>query len=1274
MGNDIEIRVKVANQTGTGLTAVNNSLDTLKQRANAAATAVSNLRAVADDISITATVDNQTRSEFTEIENSISALRAISDIDIRVGVDDQTTAGLAQIRSTLDAFVAANRWDIEVGLDDQTTAGFTGILASLSAVQAAGRTDLEVRLDDQTTAGFATLATAIGDLRAESPIRLDVTFDDQSGQVSDTARAVRQLSTDARNAATNLTTLTAQALTGSVALLRLAAAAEDAKQELDGLRSAASRAATAVGRLGERADSTDDRLLHLRRTTLDLSGDLDLLGDSSRYAGDGLRDLRGGLGSLTTSAGNASASLGGSGMGLRGQLIGVAAVLGATLLPTIGAVAPMLTGLAVVGGGAALAMDDLKEKVKQLKGPFEDWKKAAEKGLAPHTERAVKSLKTAMKELTPTLQLGAETFGSITERASEFVASPAFQTAFQRNAKMGVVWVEEFAGSIGKFTQAFLEFGTKSKPALDAWQELLGGFLDTGLPGMFAGLEQGIGGASEMMSGFASFLNEGILPALGKISGSFAEAFGPLIGEMLEGTGLALRGLATGFEYAMELAEPFAGVFADAIRATNEVMRIGTEVAGSLASALGGALVESMLEVIGIDTSKMGNGFRGLSNWVSENEGRIRGAFYAIAEGITSMVTVGISMLPQLWGAFRLTTEAVLLAVDGMVSGMAKAFGHLPVIGDKFKEANSNFDTFAEGFRGTLDKVGGGINRFVEEAVPRLSRVQLKLRVDEAEQNLRSIKEKLEDPALTKERRAKLSAEKGEAEAKLAAAKRELAAFDRSRADATLAADPRPFFGDAARVRGTRFSKKNVPIDAATSAFWSAVGGISGSVVGSAYINVYNRYIDNKAAKPFRAFGGPVQRRANGGEIQHFPNGGYVEGPGGPRSDSILATFASGATAMVSDTEYVIQSSAVKKYGLPLLDALNRGTLKLAGGGVTKSEAKARKETSHLLSVSRFGQMAGWRDSEIRNALGDPGSIEALVSALSQWRSNIQKATHGTTEVRLLRQLDATAKRLFSYQKQLDKVNSSLQKSKDRLEELQRAASQLRESIQNGVLASANITRNRQDGPVTTASIMAQLTGSRDKASSFAKALESLRRRGLASSLIEQIAEAGIDGGGLETASALMKASMSEIMQMNKLQSQVLDSAIAAGKTTADAVYGLQIKGSQELVKYWSDAAKTLTKAMDKLAAAMEKSVEKAWSGKATGGSSAPRRAGPAARGRSSASTSRSWSACRSGPACTPGPTPAACSSRPGPPCSTPPARAPASTGPRRPHAPTSPS
>ena len=67
----------------------------------------------------------------------------------------------------------------------------------------------------------------------------------------------------------------------------------------------------------------------------------------------------------------------------------------------------------------------------------------------------------------------------------------------------------------------------------------------------------------------------------------------------------------------------------------------------------------------------------------------------------------------------------------------------------------------------------------------------------------------------------------------------------------------------------------------------------------------------------------PPIKKAEGGYIKHFKPGGKVKGPGTSTSDSI--------PAMLSDGEYVVKASSVKKYGTGVMDALNAG--KFAKGG-----------------------------------------------------------------------------------------------------------------------------------------------------------------------------------------------------------------------------------------------------------------------------------------------------------------------------------------------------
>ncbi|WP_244164649.1 phage tail protein [Streptomyces silaceus] len=347
-----------------------------------------------------------------------------------------------------------------------------------------------------------------------------------------------------------------------------------------------------------------------------------------------------------------------------------------------------------------------------------------------------------------------------------------------------------------------------------------------------------------------------------------------------------------------------------------------------------------------------------------------------------------------------------------------------------------------------------------------------------------------------------------------------------------------------------------------------------------------------------------------GSAFKHgYADGGPVVGPGTGTSDDVFAPW-------LSNGEFVMKAAAVAKYGEKFMHLINEGRLdmpKFAKGGLTKaqkraaaqrkSEHEARKDAWSDLTVSHFGQLAGGRLSEIRRGLGDPDSRSSLVSSLNQWRSTIMKSTHGGTERHLLRQLDSYGKALLRHEKSLSTVTKSLEKAKSKLDDLKNSASQLRDSVKNNVLSSANITKGGADGaPITTASVMAGLTRSRDQASAFASALKGLRKKGLSKDLINQIAEAGIDGGGLQTAGALLGASKSEIASMNKLQRQIGSSASSAGKTAADSMYGSAIRNQTAVVKALTSQQKRLEKAMDKLAHTMEKAIERAFRRKATGG------------------------------------------------------------------------
>ncbi|WP_432019919.1 phage tail tape measure protein [Streptomyces sp. 1222.5] len=351
------------------------------------------------------------------------------------------------------------------------------------------------------------------------------------------------------------------------------------------------------------------------------------------------------------------------------------------------------------------------------------------------------------------------------------------------------------------------------------------------------------------------------------------------------------------------------------------------------------------------------------------------------------------------------------------------------------------------------------------------------------------------------------------------------------------------------------------------------------------------------------------------GKAFSYAGGGPVRGPGTGTSDDVPAPW-------LSNGEFVIKKASVDKYGEKFLHAINDGVFEKGGahyargGKVTKAQRKAREaakkakeeakrraeaeaEARHDawgdVTISHFGRMAGYKRSEFGNALGRPDSLGSLVSALNQWRGIIQKSFHGSTENRLLKQLDSAGKQLIKWEKQLTSVGKSLESAKDKLHSLKDAAAQLKDSVKSNLLSSANITRGAgPDSTTTLSSIKSGMRMSRDRVTAFAAALKQLRAKGFSKSIIQQVAEAGVDGGGLETAGALLQASASEVKSMNATQAEIEKAAKSAGKTAADAVYEKAIKEQTKRVKELEAQEKKLQKAMEKLTEKMEKVLEKA--------------------------------------------------------------------------------
>lgn len=146
---------------------------------------------------------------------------------------------------------------------------------------------------------------------------------------------------------------------------------------------------------------------------------------------------------------------------------------------------------------------------------------------------------------------------------------------------------------------------------------------------------------------------------------------------------------------------------------------------------------------------------------------------------------------------------------------------------------------------------------------------------------------------------------------------------------------------------------------------------------------------------------GGITRGGKGASGRGQADGGYIQGPGSGTSDSILARLSNG--------EYVMRASAVKKIGVPALNQMNRyaagGLVKFATGGpvdiglgTTYSSATSGYGTA--ASVAAAGQSILDAQRQITQATrGSRDAREGLTRAQREHRDSVRDAERATKDL-----------------------------------------------------------------------------------------------------------------------------------------------------------------------------------------------------------------------------------------------------------------------------------
>jgi LysM repeat protein len=258
----------------------------------------------------------------------------------------------------------------------------------------------------------------------------------------------------------------------------------------------------------------------------------------------------------------------------------------------------------------------------------------------------------------------------------------------------------------------------------------------------------------------------------------------------------------------------------------------------------------------------------------------------------------------------------------------------------------------------------------------------------------------------------------------------------------------------------------------------------------------------------------------------------------------------------------------------------------------TEDMHKARADLIGQVTLGMMSQIAGGVNPEILFSLGKPESQSSLIDTLYSLKGSIEGAGFDPGDQKwLMDKLMVVGEQELIQRTRLENVNAQLEAASSNLETLTGQFDQLQKSVADSIVGFGNITKIGKYGTNPNV-LINQLMGDVNKATQFASQLEQLKAMGLNGTMISDIANAGITGGGMATAASLLLATPDQIAQINQLQDQLVDQANRSGTTVAKSMYQAGIDAAQGLVDGLSSQQQEISDLMWKIAQSMELAIK----------------------------------------------------------------------------------
>lgn len=251
---------------------------------------------------------------------------------------------------------------------------------------------------------------------------------------------------------------------------------------------------------------------------------------------------------------------------------------------------------------------------------------------------------------------------------------------------------------------------------------------------------------------------------------------------------------------------------------------------------------------------------------------------------------------------------------------------------------------------------------------------------------------------------------------------------------------------------------------------------------------------------------------------------------------------------------------------------------------------KKHDSTFEAAGQSAVGQILAGIDKggadDLRDALQKIGD---LVEKTFAKRFKNEKRANAETK-KALKGLRDEERALKRNAKVREQIANKLQRAEEKLRDLQQQRASYADAVKQAALDFANITN--LDTAFNADALAKALQHKLDKLRQFAAIIADLTARGLNATTLQQLIDAGVEGG-LAEALALQQGGEGAIDQINQIQDQINDVAEQLGESTAATMYDAGIQAAEGLIKGLEARQKDLQRIARKLARDLVDEIKK---------------------------------------------------------------------------------